>query len=112
MRLVHCDFIMKYVGMLTVFYNIPHLGQAWYIFKNMGPTPSARSGHAMASFGTRVFVLGGKSSLPGQLDDPAVVHVLETSKYSVIITYTFTVIHRSQDTSIILCWTNLPFPNL
>lgn len=51
------------------------------MFQNMGPAPSVRSGHAMASFGTRVFVLGGESSAPGQTDDPTIVHVLDTSKY-------------------------------
>ncbi|KZT52545.1 hypothetical protein CALCODRAFT_487056 [Calocera cornea HHB12733] len=34
----------------------------WFIFQNMGPAPTGRSGHAMASFGQRVFVLGGESS--------------------------------------------------
>ncbi|KAF9245405.1 galactose oxidase, partial [Melanogaster broomeanus] len=45
--------------------------QRWYKFPDMGPTPSARSGHAMASMGSRVFVLGG--------DDHGIIHVLDTS---------------------------------
>ncbi|KAI0324881.1 galactose oxidase [Cubamyces sp. BRFM 1775] len=33
--------------------------QRWHMFENIGFAPSPRSGHAMASLGTRVFVLGG-----------------------------------------------------
>lgn len=58
------------------------------MFQNMGPAPTVRSGHSMAAVGTRVFVLGGESSAPGQLDDPTIVHVLDTSKLSVkLITF-------------------------
>ncbi|KAK7695004.1 hypothetical protein QCA50_002192 [Cerrena zonata] len=32
--------------------------QRWYMFQKMGPAPTARSGHAMASVGTRVFRIG------------------------------------------------------
>ncbi|KAF9040391.1 hypothetical protein BDZ89DRAFT_1060481 [Hymenopellis radicata] len=52
--------------------------QRWYMFQNMGPQPSGRSGHAMASVGTRVFVLGGESFSPSKTDDPALIHVLDT----------------------------------
>lgn len=31
----------------------------WFMFQNMGPEPSARSGHGMAAIGSRVYVLGG-----------------------------------------------------
>ena len=34
----------------------------------------------MAAVGTRVFVLGGESSVSGPTDDPTVIHVLDTSK--------------------------------
>lgn len=49
------------------------------MFQNMGPSPTGRSGHAMASVGTRVFVLGGESFTPTKTDDPTLVHVLDTS---------------------------------
>ncbi|KDQ63357.1 hypothetical protein JAAARDRAFT_375900 [Jaapia argillacea MUCL 33604] len=52
--------------------------QRWYMFQNMGPSPSGRSGHAMASLGTRVFVLGGEAYTPSKTDDPSVIHVLDT----------------------------------
>lgn len=53
--------------------------QRWYMFQNMGPSPSGRSGHAMASIGSKVFVLGGESSFaPTKPDDPNVIHVLDT----------------------------------
>ena len=53
--------------------------QRWYMFQNMGPSPSGRSGHAMASMGTRVFVLGGESFTPSKTDDSSLIHVLDTS---------------------------------
>jgi hypothetical protein len=52
--------------------------QRWFMFQNMGPSPSGRSGHAMASNGTRVFVLGGESSVGAQVEETAVIHVLDT----------------------------------
>ncbi|KAI6136483.1 hypothetical protein F5141DRAFT_1074919 [Pisolithus sp. B1] len=53
--------------------------QRWYMFQNMGPAPTARSGHAMASMGSRVFVLGGESFTPTRDDDQGIVHVLDTT---------------------------------
>ncbi|KAH7922871.1 galactose oxidase [Leucogyrophana mollusca] len=52
----------------------------WYMFQNMGPGPSNRSGHAMASVGTRVFVLGGESSPPPPIEgnDSGIINVLDT----------------------------------
>ncbi|KIJ65005.1 hypothetical protein HYDPIDRAFT_27741 [Hydnomerulius pinastri MD-312] len=52
--------------------------QRWYMFQNMGPAPSGRSGHAMASMGSRVFVLGGESFTPTRGDDHGIIHVLDT----------------------------------
>ncbi|CAL1695132.1 unnamed protein product [Somion occarium] len=55
--------------------------QRWYMFQKMGPAPSARSGHAMASVGSRVFVLGGlggESLDPTKPEDPTLIHVLDT----------------------------------
>ncbi|KAJ7783574.1 hypothetical protein DFH07DRAFT_727086 [Mycena maculata] len=62
--------------------------QRWYMFQNMGPSPpapSGRSGHAMATVGTRVYVLGGESFTPSKTDDSGLVHVLDTKhiKYPV-----------------------------
>ncbi|KAJ7900152.1 hypothetical protein B0H14DRAFT_3080524 [Mycena olivaceomarginata] len=55
--------------------------QRWYMFQNMGPSPSGRSGHAMASVGTKVYVLGGESFTPSKTDDSGLVHVLDTSVF-------------------------------
>jgi hypothetical protein len=49
------------------------------MFQNMGPAPSGRSGHAMASAGSKVFVLGGESFTTPRPDDPGMIHVLDTS---------------------------------
>ncbi|KAJ7169697.1 hypothetical protein C8R46DRAFT_1265035 [Mycena filopes] len=55
--------------------------QRWYMFQNMGPSPSGRSGHAMAAVGTKVYVLGGESFTPSKTDDSGLVHVLDTSVF-------------------------------
>nr|GAT47851.1 cell polarity protein [Mycena chlorophos] len=52
--------------------------QRWYMFQNMGPSPSGRSGHAMAAVGARVYVLGGESFTPTKGDDPSLIHILDT----------------------------------
>lgn len=58
--------------------------QRWYMFQNMGPSPSGRSGHAMSAIGSKVYVLGGESFTPAKSDDPNIVHVLDTSTASFI----------------------------
>jgi len=50
----------------------------WFIFENVGPSPNGRSGHAMASDRTRVFMLGGEPSVGPQEDETELVHVLDT----------------------------------
>ncbi|KAE9404363.1 galactose oxidase [Gymnopus androsaceus JB14] len=52
--------------------------QRWYRLQNMAPAPSGRSGHAMASFGARVFVLGGESFTPAEPEKVNYVHILDT----------------------------------
>ncbi|KAM0789070.1 hypothetical protein ACM66B_003133 [Microbotryomycetes sp. NB124-2] len=54
--------------------------QRWFMFQNMGPAPSGRSGHAMATFQNKVLVLGGESYTSQRVDDPSFVHVLDTTK--------------------------------
>jgi hypothetical protein len=46
----------------------------------VGPSPHGRSSHAMASDGTRVFVLGGYSE-GAQADEASVIHVFDTSTH-------------------------------
>lgn len=53
--------------------------QRWYKFKNVGQAPHSRAGHKMVADGTRVFVLQSESSVETWVDDPSVIHVLETS---------------------------------
>ncbi|KAF9566136.1 hypothetical protein CPC08DRAFT_720114 [Agrocybe pediades] len=50
--------------------------QRWYMFQNMGPSPTARCGHAMSAIGTKVFVVGGESTTKGE--DTSSMHILET----------------------------------
>lgn len=75
-------------GSVTLMIEADHTGSAdqrWYMFQNMGPAPSARSGHAMASMGSRVFVLGGESFTPTRGDDHGMIHVLDTSLYLIML---------------------------
>ncbi|TFK34116.1 hypothetical protein BDQ12DRAFT_669674 [Crucibulum laeve] len=65
----------KDLGDLAAF-NISN--QQWYTFPNMGTSPSARSGHAMASVGSEVFVLGGESFPSPKSDDMSTTYVLDT----------------------------------
>ncbi|BGP07397.1 Tip elongation aberrant protein 1 [Rhodotorula toruloides] len=52
----------------------------WFMFQNMGPAPTGRSGHAMATFQKKVLVIGGESYTSEKADDPSCVHVLDTTK--------------------------------
>ena len=53
----------------------------WYTFQNMGPSPSARSGHSMTAFGKQIVVLAGEpSSTPRQPEELGLVYVLDTAK--------------------------------
>lgn len=67
--------------MMCVTLSLSRTDQRWYMFQNMGPAPSGRSGHAMASMGGRVFVLGGESFTPTKGEDHGVIHVLDTSTW-------------------------------
>lgn len=58
--------------------------QRWYMFQNMGPAPAGRSGHSMASWQGKVYVLGGESYTSARPDDPSIVHVLDTANLTVI----------------------------
>lgn len=81
--LAHSRFqVRSRVFNLFPIYSNSLLDQRWYMFQNMGPAPSARSGHAMASIGPRVFVLGGLGAEfmnPTKPEDPTLIHVLDTS---------------------------------
>lgn len=53
----------------------------WYMFQNMGPSPSPRSGHSMTTFGKHIIVLGGEpSSAPRDSEELSIAYILDTSK--------------------------------
>src|SRR6267154_1145303 len=57
--------------------------QRWFTFHNVGPSPHRRTAHAMASDGTRVFVLGGY--LKGaRVDEISLIHLFDTSMYAFV----------------------------
>lgn len=53
------------------------VARRWFMFQHMGPTPSGRSGHAMATWNSKVFVLGGES-YNGATYDPNFLNILDT----------------------------------
>lgn len=63
--------------------------QRWYMFQNMGPAPSARSGHAMVAVGQKLFILGGEASGQVQQEHTDSIHVLDTSAYRPSMHFTF-----------------------
>ncbi|KAF8492379.1 hypothetical protein F5888DRAFT_910078 [Russula emetica] len=71
-----------YLGDLTAL-NLS--AQRWIAFQDIGSGPSGRSRHAMASDGTRVFVLGGELSPGAQVDEAKLIHVLDTSMYFLFV---------------------------
>ena len=53
----------------------------WYTFQNMGPSPSARSGHSMTAHGKQIIVIAGEpSSAPRDPAELSMVFVLDTAK--------------------------------
>ncbi|KAL7812883.1 hypothetical protein V8C44DRAFT_59867 [Trichoderma aethiopicum] len=53
----------------------------WYTFQNMGPSPSARSGHSMTTVGKSIVVLGGEpSTASSSTNDLGLLYVLDTTK--------------------------------
>ena len=60
--------------------HMRNAAQRWFIFHNVGTSPLGRSAHAMASDGTRVFVLGGY--IDGAHSDAiSLIHVFDTRMY-------------------------------
>jgi hypothetical protein len=54
--------------------------QRWFEFHNVGISPLRRSTHAMASDGTRVFVIGGYME-GARSDEICLIHVFDTRMY-------------------------------
>ena len=53
----------------------------WYLFQNMGPAPSPRSGHSMTAFGRQIIAMAGEpSSSPREPTELSLVYVLDTTK--------------------------------
>jgi hypothetical protein len=62
--------------------HIRNAALRWFKIRNEGTSPHRRSAHAMASDGTRVFVLGGLSRGAGSEDISLIpIHVFDTSMY-------------------------------
>ncbi|KAF7722741.1 Negative regulator of mitotic exit [Apophysomyces ossiformis] len=53
--------------------------QRWYIFQNMGPTPSARYDFTFTALKDKMYVLGGEATA-GKMEDASMVYVLDNAK--------------------------------
>ena len=60
--------------------HMRNAAQQWFKFHNQGESPHRRSAHAMASDGTRVFVLGGYIQ-SARSDENSLIHVFDTGMY-------------------------------
>jgi Kelch motif len=60
--------------------HMRNAAQRWFKISNKGTSPNRRVFHAMASDGTRVFVLGGYSR-DARADQLSLIHVFDTSMY-------------------------------
>ena len=60
----------------------------WFMFQNMGPEPSPRSGHGMVTVGMKVYVLGGvceEDTKGGK--ESNVMYILETSTFACVLSW-------------------------
>ena len=64
--------------------HMRNAAQKWFKFQNVGQSPHVRSGHAMASDGTHVFVLGGDAPCT-TVDGLSFIHVFDTSMFVLLI---------------------------
>ncbi|KAF9149341.1 Negative regulator of mitotic exit [Linnemannia schmuckeri] len=48
----------------------------WYLFQNVGPAPSPRSGHTMCTVKDKLFIIGGESE-QSNMEDPTYIYYLE-----------------------------------
>ncbi|KAI9270652.1 hypothetical protein BDA99DRAFT_569950 [Phascolomyces articulosus] len=53
--------------------------QRWYMFQNMGPTPSARHGLSIVNIKGKMVILGGDNNV-GRLDDVSTAYILDSCK--------------------------------
>ncbi|KAF9901125.1 Negative regulator of mitotic exit [Linnemannia zychae] len=51
----------------------------WYLFQNVGPAPSPRSGHTLCTVKDKIFIIGGESE-QSNMEDPAYIFYLEIPK--------------------------------
>ncbi|CAG8467955.1 11154_t:CDS:10 [Scutellospora calospora] len=54
--------------------------QRWFMFQNMGPSPSPRYLHTMSATNEKIFVFGGDSKKSLKSDEDWIIHVLDTSR--------------------------------
>ncbi|KAG2173686.1 hypothetical protein INT43_005106 [Umbelopsis isabellina] len=69
------------LGDLRVFNNFTSKqDKRWYMFQNMGPSPSPRAGHTMTAVKDKVLVLGGEPANGIKSEDASMIYILDTNK--------------------------------
>ena len=66
--------------MLAALVHMRNAAQRWFKIQNVGTSPHKRAYHAMASDGTRIFVLGGYSK-SARANEISLIRVFDTSMY-------------------------------
>jgi hypothetical protein len=52
----------------------------WYMFQNMGPAPTPRTGHTLTAQKEKIYVLGGEPVSGMKSEDATMIYILDTSK--------------------------------
>ncbi|KAI9289530.1 hypothetical protein BC943DRAFT_300260 [Umbelopsis sp. AD052] len=52
----------------------------WYMFQNMGPAPTPRSGHTLTAQKDKIYVLGGEPANGMKSEDATMIYILDTTK--------------------------------
>lgn len=77
------------------------VGHRWYMFQNMGPTPSARYGLSLTAVREKMFVIGGDAS-SGKLEDVSFAYILDSGRlHWIFIVFWFSNISIFQQKSVI-----------
>lgn len=59
--------------------------QRWYMFQNMGPSPTPRHSASMTSVKDKLFVIGGELKLGTKPDDNSSIYILDSGKFYIYI---------------------------
>lgn len=76
--ILYSEFLNSEKQVLTLF-SCCTIERRWYLFQNVGPAASPRSGHTMCTIKDKIFILGGESEM-NKTEDSAQIYCLELCK--------------------------------